>query len=349
MNPLVNNIAPAGNPLHGTALGVHSSSVPVPVHKTVIKAPSDLSPELSQLVTMLQAYGTTNTWEGMRQVLSRLDEDAYYDHPLIYIQGRERIRVLSSLLALMVEKEVDPKVVRLQMTDNNRAEMDVDTTCRYVSARYWWLPLTYLVPAVPNVQTTQTIIVKGWNNRISHLSERFHNLPALPYFLRYIVGWTAGTAAVLLEPLIHSIINFAEPIVEKVQEVVDPLVERAAEVVEAVKEKVADVTGLDLGTAGTGGAAAADGLQVACPVTGATVLSSAVPKVGSKEDLSGGRTDTCPVTGATVGGANPGAGSAAGFGSGPAAGTGSLTGTGSSPLQAAAAAAKHRAPAARKL
>ncbi|MEW5312552.1 MAG: hypothetical protein WDW38_004179 [Sanguina aurantia] len=102
------------------------------------------------------------------------------------------------------------------------------------------------------------------------------------------------------------------------------------------------------------GAAAADGLQVPCPVTGATVHSSAVPKVGSKKDLSGGRTDTCPVTGATVGGANTGAGSAtgfgtgassagtgvgsaAGFGSGPTAGTGSLTGTGSSPLQAAAA------------
>lgn len=46
----------------------------------------------------------------MRSVLARLDEDAYFDHPLVYVQGRERIRVLSSLIALIVEKQVDPKV-----------------------------------------------------------------------------------------------------------------------------------------------------------------------------------------------------------------------------------------------
>lgn len=47
------------------------------------------------------------------------------------------------------------------------------------------------------------LAVDGSNDRIVCIKGRLHNIPSLiPYSLRYLVGWSLGSMAVLLEPLV---------------------------------------------------------------------------------------------------------------------------------------------------
>lgn len=69
----------------------------------------------------------------------------------------------------------------------------------------WFLPPTWLLPRDIPFHNTIKIGVKGWNDKIAYFKSNPHNLLSLPFILRYIWGWSIGTAGMVIEPAIFQI------------------------------------------------------------------------------------------------------------------------------------------------
>lgn len=69
------------------------------------------------------------------------DDDAYWDGPLVYVPGRERIRHVGFVTKTLVSADFEPRVVRIRMLDEKRAELEMDgvqvsSGCYYCWRRY---------------------------------------------------------------------------------------------------------------------------------------------------------------------------------------------------------------------
>lgn len=139
----------------------------------------------------------------------------------------------------------------------------------------------------------------------------------MPFAIRYIAGWIAGTVALFLEPTVRSMLTFAEAGIERattattsvmedathlpvVGSTIDKTIDMATSAYETVMEKVDDVTNIVnekvLGTGATGttsGATGAESLGVAgvglTPMSGggAGALTGAGGQTTSRQAATG--------------------------------------------------------------
>lgn len=156
---------------------------------------------------MVQDLEAAETEAGVSKALVGFDEDAILDVPLMYVQGRDRIRVMVTAANQLTTRRMEPQVVRLK-TVGGRLHMEVDTIIHWRVTRHWWLPLTYMFPDA-DVHCTFSIVVKPWTQKISSVKARLHNIPVfLPFLVRYTTGWVGGSVGVVAEPYIHKSLEF---------------------------------------------------------------------------------------------------------------------------------------------
>ena len=55
---------------------------------------------------------------------------------------------------------------------DTRAVVEVDGVIAIQLRRYWWAPLTWLLPSRVPVHGTATLTVKGWNDKVARIRTR---------------------------------------------------------------------------------------------------------------------------------------------------------------------------------
>ncbi len=65
-----------------------------------------------------------------------------------------------------------PQLIRIGMNSAARkAEVEVDGTLRVVYRRYWFLPVTWLLPSSIPIEGTVSLDVKSWNDKVCGTGE----------------------------------------------------------------------------------------------------------------------------------------------------------------------------------
>lgn len=167
----------------------------------VSKAPEEASPEVRGLISTVARFKACKSYSALKASLDQFDNDCAYDTPFMYIHGRDRIRAICSVFSVFGATMLDPKVLRIydDMGDK-RITLDFDATGYYAPTRTWWVPPSLLLPSRVPHETTLTLSIKSWSDKVDKVKERFHNLPALPFILRWLAGQGLGTVLTVLEP-----------------------------------------------------------------------------------------------------------------------------------------------------
>jgi hypothetical protein len=187
------NIPPAGTTAYGTKLETYDNS----------------SPEVKALIRQLNSLASAETLDQHSLALKGFDEDVTLDTPFIYIQGRERIRVLASLAKFFLGKfEIEPKLVKISVPEGGATKgglLDVDGILHWLPHRPWFLPLTLLLPKDIPIYADVSMGVKAHNDKVYFVSGKNHNLPHVPRLVRMLTGYFAGMAVSIVEPVYNNL------------------------------------------------------------------------------------------------------------------------------------------------
>lgn len=80
--------------------------------------------------------------------------------------------------------------------------MDIESELVISGRRRWWLPLSYVLPAV-HMHGVVTVRLRG-DDKVIRLTETFHNLPLrtlLPRLVVSPIGYMLGSALKVSEPV----------------------------------------------------------------------------------------------------------------------------------------------------
>jgi len=236
-----------------------------PAYGTKMETYDNSSPEVKALIRQLNSLASASTLEQHSLALKGFDEDCTLDTPFLFIQGRERIRVLSALSKFFLGRfEIEPKLVKISVPESGSGPkgglLDVDGIIHWLPHRPWYLPLTLLLPKDIPIYADVSLGVKARNDKVYFVSGKNHNLPHVPRILRVVAGFVAGTAVSVVEPIYHNlrewynagmhhVNNATHQVGETAQWGTDMVKETAAKGYEAVKdtttsvvEKVKDTT-----------------------------------------------------------------------------------------------------------
>ncbi|GLI58860.1 hypothetical protein VaNZ11_000625 [Volvox africanus] len=238
-----------------------SGKIDVSPSPKITKLPGDVQPEVQQLISTIKAYKAATDWDRIDETTRALDADCVYDLPFMYITGgRDRVRAVAKLLALLGRTDFEPKLVHFLINSTARtAELEMEGTLHVIPRRYWFAPITWLLPPI-RIAGTITLRVKSLNDQVALVQERYSNIPVLiPRLVRWFAGWTIGALGVIAEPTGRTLYTWfmagyntvqsggdhvaqqhpqAAAVASKVKEIQDKAVTEVA----AVRERVAATT-----------------------------------------------------------------------------------------------------------
>ncbi|EFJ50880.1 hypothetical protein VOLCADRAFT_88263 [Volvox carteri f. nagariensis] len=186
-----------------SSTAAHAGSAAASASPKITKLPEDVQPEVRQLISTVQAFKAATDWDRIDSATRALDADCVYDSPFMYITGgRDRVRAVAKLLAPFAYTEFDPKLVHITMNSAERkAELEVEGMLRVLPRRYWFAPVTWILPSSIPLGGTITLHVTSWNDKVSRIQERFTNIPVIiPRLVRWLAGWAMGSFGVVAEP-----------------------------------------------------------------------------------------------------------------------------------------------------
>jgi len=230
-----------------------------PAYGTKMETYDNSSPEVKALIRQLNSLASAQTLEQHSLALKGFDEDCTLDTPFLFIQGRERIRVLSALSKFFLGRfEIEPKLVKISVPESGSGPkgglLDVDGIIHWLPHRPWYLPLTLLLPKDIPIYADVSLGVKARNDKVYFVSGKNHNLPHVPRLIRVLAGFVAGTAVSVVEPVylnlrewyhagVANVSSAAQQVGETAQwgtEVVKDTAARGYEVVQDTTSKVVD-------------------------------------------------------------------------------------------------------------
>ncbi|GIL47360.1 hypothetical protein Vafri_4197 [Volvox africanus] len=194
-------------PEYPTGAAPPSGKIAVSPSPKITKLPGDVQPEVHQLISMIKAYKAATDWDSIDETTRALDADCVYDMPFMYITGgRDRVRAVAKLLAPLGRTDFEPKLVHFLINGASRtAELEMEGTLHVMPRRYWFAPITWLLPPI-RIAGTITLRVKSWNDKVALVQERYSNIPVLiPRLVRWLAGCTMGALGMIAEPAVRTL------------------------------------------------------------------------------------------------------------------------------------------------
>lgn len=203
------------------------------------------SKEVKALIFQLNRFANATTLDEHRVALESFDDDLTLDTPFITVQGKERVRVLTSLAKFFLGHfDIEPRLVKISVPESGAKEgkLDVDGIVHWLPHRPWFLPLTLLLPRDIPIYADVSMTVKAHNDKVFNVSGKNHNLPHVPRILRIIAGYVAGLGVSVAEPAYNNLVEWYHAGIENVSSATATARETAARGTDYVKETVGSGT-----------------------------------------------------------------------------------------------------------
>ncbi|KAF5833811.1 hypothetical protein DUNSADRAFT_9758 [Dunaliella salina] len=226
-----------------------ASRIPPAGAGTKMESIDSASTEVKQLVRQLNKFSTASTLSEHASAMQGFDEDMTLDTPFMQVQGRDKIRVLSSFFKFFLGNfEVEPRLVKISVPEGKETKggmVELDGIVHWLPHRPWWLLTSYLLPRDIPIYADVSMGVKAHNDKVWWLSGKNHNLPHVPRILRIINGYVAGLGASIAEPAYNTMRDWYSSTADAIgnpSTVTDKLGSTISQVQDAVTDAAGNVT-----------------------------------------------------------------------------------------------------------